>query len=97
MVDDSPKKLEVPPIPDRYYTAQICDEWGEVITNLNERTYPDHPHGKFAFVAPGSDAPIPPDAERVELHSRKAKLLARVERGLSAYRAGEAPRDPGVQ
>jgi hypothetical protein len=77
--DDSPVILEVPPIPDRYYTAQICDEWGEVITNLNERVHPDHPHGKFAFVAPGSDAPIPAGAKRVELHSRKAKLLARVE------------------
>jgi hypothetical protein len=77
--DDSPVVLEVPPVRDRYYTAQICDEWGEVITNLNERNYPDHPHGKFAFVAPGSKAEVPAGSERVELHSRKAKLLARVE------------------
>ena len=46
--------LNVPEIKGRYYTAQILDEWGEVITNINERNYPSHPHGAFAFVAPGS-------------------------------------------
>lgn len=71
--------LEVPEIKGRYYTAQILDEWGEVITNINERDYPSHPHGKFALVAPGSRATVPADALRIELHSRKAKLLGRVE------------------
>jgi hypothetical protein len=50
-----------------------------VITNINERNYPSHPYGKFAFVAPGSTAEVPTDAVRIELHSRKAKLLGRVE------------------
>ncbi|MBH0188798.1 MAG: DUF1254 domain-containing protein [Nitrospira sp.] len=59
--------------------AQILDEWGEVITNINERNYPSHPHGRFALVAPGSAAKIPEDTVRIELHSRKAKLLGRVE------------------
>ena len=77
--DDTPVVLEVPQIVGRYYTAQILDEWGEVITNINERNYSSHPHGKFAFVAPGSQAKIPPDTVRIELHSRKAKMLARVE------------------
>lgn len=71
--------LEVPEITGRYYTAQILDEWGEVITNINERNYPMHPHGAFAFVAPGSTVETPHDAVRIELHSRKAKMLARVE------------------
>lgn len=77
--ENTPVVLEVPNIKDRYYTAQICDEWGEVIVNINERNYPFHPHGKFAFVAPGSNVAVPADAVRIELHSRKAKMLARVE------------------
>ena len=79
-VDDAtPVVLHVPEVTGRYYTAQILDEWGEVITNINERNYPSHPHGNFAFVAPGSQAEIPADAVRIELHSQKAKMLARVE------------------
>ncbi len=77
--DKTPVLLEVPEVTGRYYTAQILNEWGEVITNLNERNYPSHPFGKFAFVAPGSTAEVPADAVRIELHSRKAKLLGRVE------------------
>ena len=77
--DDTAVLLEIPPVKDRYYTAQICDEWGEVITNINQRNYPLHPYGKYAFVAPGSRARIPADSVRIELHSYKAKMLARVE------------------
>ena len=77
--DKTPVVLEVPKVIGRYYTAQILDEWGEVITNINERNYPSHPFGKFAFVAPGSKATVPVGAVRIELHSRKAKMLARVE------------------
>jgi hypothetical protein len=40
---------------------------------------PSKPFGKFALVKPGSRAAIPPDAGRIELHSSKAKILARVE------------------
>jgi hypothetical protein len=77
--EKTPVVLEIPPIKGRYYTAQICDEWGEVITNINERKFPLNPYGKFAFVAPGSRAKTPSDAVRIELHSHKAKMLARVE------------------
>lgn len=77
--DKTPVLLEVPAVKGRYYVAQILDEWGEVITNINERNYPSHPFGKFAFVAPGSTAIVPADAVRIELHSRKAKMLGRVE------------------
>jgi len=79
-VDDNiPVLLEVPEVKGRYYTAQILDEWGEVITNINARNYPSHPFGKFALVAPGSKAKVPEDAVRIELNSHKAKLLGRVE------------------
>ncbi len=77
--DGTPAVLEIPKIEGRYYTAQILDEWGEVITNINERNYPQHSCGRYAFVAPGSSAKIPTDAVRIELRSPKAKLLARVE------------------
>jgi len=77
--DKTPVLLEVPQVKGRYYTAQILDEWGEVIVNINERNFPSHPFGKFALVAPGSTAKVPADAVRIELHSRKAKLLGRVE------------------
>jgi len=71
--------LDIPNVRGRYYTAQILDEWGEVIVNINDRTFPSRPFGKFALVAPGSLAAVPMDAARIELHSRKAKLLGRVE------------------
>jgi len=79
-VDDrTPVLLEIPEIKGRYYTAQILDEWGEVIVNINDRTFPSKPSGKFALVKPGFQGSIPVDAARVELHSSKAKLLGRVE------------------
>ncbi len=66
-------------VPFADYTAQILDEWGEVIANVNERTFPSKPWGTFALVAPGSTAPVPEGAGRIELHGNKAKLLGRVE------------------
>jgi hypothetical protein len=79
-VDDrTPVILEVPEVKDRYYTAQILDEWGEVVVNINERTFPSKPSGKFALVKPGWNGALPSDVSRIELHSSKAKMLARVE------------------
>ncbi|MGI9372784.1 MAG: DUF1254 domain-containing protein [Hyphomicrobiales bacterium] len=53
VVDEkTPAILTIPKIEGRYYTAQILDEWGEVIANINDRTYPQHPHGDFALCAP---------------------------------------------
>ncbi|WP_230279755.1 DUF1214 domain-containing protein [Croceicoccus sp. Ery15] len=77
--DNSAALLTVPQVEGRYYTAQIIDEWGEVITNINERNYPLNPSGLFALVTPGSGVAIPDGAVRVELHGQKAKMLARVE------------------
>ncbi len=79
-VDDrTPVLLEIPEIEGRYYTAQILDEWGEVIVNINERTLPSKPYGKFALVKPGFTGDVPNDVGRIELHSSKAKMLGRVE------------------
>lgn len=76
---DTPALLEVPKVEGRYYTAQILDEWGQVIANINERSFPSKPSGTFALVAPGSNPSIPDGAGRIELHSNKAKFLGRVE------------------
>ena len=76
---DHPVVLEVPKVEGRYYTAQILDEWGEVIVNINERTFPSKPYGAFALTLPGSSPALPAGATRIDLHSSKAKLLARVE------------------
>jgi hypothetical protein len=51
--------LEVPPITGRYYTAQLLDEWGEVIVDINDRTFPSKPCGSFALVTPRSKARTP--------------------------------------
>ena len=78
--ENTPVILEIPKIEGRYYTAQICDEWAEIITNINERNYPDHPYGRYALCLKGSNPEIPEGALRVDLPSKKAKMLARVER-----------------
>ena len=72
--------LNVPEIKGRYYTVQLLDGWGEVVTNINERNYPNHPYGKFAFVLKGTNPKnIPKDAEKIEIPFNKVKMLARVE------------------
>src|SRR4051812_10683519 len=71
--------LHVPAITDRYYTVQVMDVWGEVIANVNERNYPEHPYGKVAFRLAGSTPPLEDDALVIDLPGPKAKILARVE------------------
>ena len=72
--------LEVPKISNRYYTVQVLDEWANILTNINERTYPQQPYGKFSFCLKGTTGTPPVDTVRIELPSEKAKLVARVER-----------------
>ena len=79
--DQSSVLVEVPEVLGRYYTFQVLDEWGEVIVNINDRATPSKPFGSFALVKPGSNPPIPSAATRLELHSAKAKMLARIELG----------------
>lgn len=78
--ETTPVILEVPKVEGRYYTAQIVDEWADILYNINERMFPDHPHGRFALCLAGSNPTIPDGALRIDLPSRKAKMLARVER-----------------
>ncbi len=78
--ETTPVVLEVPKVEGRYYTAQIMDEWADILYNVNERNLPDHPCGRFALCLSGSNPTIPEGAVRLDLPSRKAKMLARVER-----------------
>ena len=71
--------LEIPEIKDRYYTAQLMDGWGEVITNIHQRNYPEHSFGRFAIHLKNTTAEIPDDAFRIEVENKKIKMLARVE------------------
>ena len=57
--------LEVPEIINRYYTMQVMDEWGDVIANINPRTFPSHLHGTVTFVTPNATVKTPPDAARI--------------------------------
>ncbi len=78
--ENTPVILEVPRIENRYYTAQIMDEWAEITVNINERNFPEHPYGRYALCLKGSNPKIPKGALRIDLPSKKAKMLARVER-----------------
>lgn len=78
--EQTPVILEVPRVVGRYYTVQVMDEWAEILYNINERTFPAQPYGALAFCLRGSNPPLPAGALRLDLPSRKAKVLARVER-----------------
>jgi hypothetical protein len=78
--EETPVILEIPKIENRYYTAQIVDEWAEIVHNINERNFPNHPYGQYALCLKGSNPEIPEGALRVDIPSKKAKMLARVER-----------------
>jgi hypothetical protein len=78
-VDDTSCTLvDVPPITGRYYTVQALNGWGETVANVNERTYPEHPSGAFAFCLRGAKVALPAGTQRIDLPGRKARLLVRV-------------------
>jgi hypothetical protein len=82
--ENAPVLVEIPKIAHRYYTWQMLNGWGETILNINERTFPEHPCRKFALCLAGSNPSIPEDALRVDLRSKKSRVLARVELGADA-------------
>ena len=71
--------LNVPKVQGRYYTAELLNGWGEVVANLNDRTFPKTPNGKFALVMKGTAPTVPADAVKIEVPCTKTKMLARVE------------------
>lgn len=73
--------VSVPQISDRYYTVQFLNGWGETLANINERVYPEHPSGDFAVCLKGASVKLPPNAQRVDLPVKSARVLTRVELG----------------
>ncbi|MBB6092537.1 hypothetical protein HNQ60_001415 [Povalibacter uvarum] len=70
--------LEVPSITKRYYTWHMVNGWGETLVNINERTFPDQPHGKFALCLKDSAAVAPDGARRIDLPVKSVRAIARV-------------------
>ena len=74
--------IELPEIKGRYYTVQAVNGWAEVSANINERTFPKHPFGKFAFCLKGAKGiTLPKGTQRVDLPSKKSRILVRIELG----------------
>lgn len=81
--------VEIPEIKGRYYTVQFLNGWGETTANLNERSYPKHPNGKFAMCLKDSKVALAPDVQKVILPSKKSRVLARIELGADPKQATE--------
>jgi len=79
--------IELPEIKGRYYTVQALNGWGEVTANINERNNPKHPSGKFAFCLKETKAPLPKGTQRINLPSRKSRILMRIELGANPSEA----------
>ena len=79
--ENTPVLLEIPEIKNRYYTWQMLNGWGETVLNINERTFPQRPFGKYAVCLKGSSPEIPADALRVDVPCRTSRVLARIEIG----------------
>lgn len=73
--------VSVPEIQGRYYTVQFLNGWGETVANINERVFPQHPHGTFAVCLKGSQVALPPGAQRVDVPVKWMRVLSRVELG----------------
>jgi hypothetical protein len=79
--------IDLPEIKGRYYSVQVLNGWGEVTANINERNYPKHPFGKFALCLKGNKAPLPKGTQRLELPSKKSRILMRIELGANPAEA----------
>ncbi|HEX6723040.1 MAG TPA: DUF1214 domain-containing protein [Burkholderiaceae bacterium] len=75
--------VTVPEVTGRYYTVQFLNGWGETVANLNERVFPQHPHGRFAICLKGSRVDLPADVHRVDVPVKGMRVLSRVELGVN--------------
>lgn len=74
-------QLDIPKIKGRYYTWHMLNGWGETVLNINERTFPQQPAGRYALCLQGSAASVPAGALRVDLPAKTTRVLARIELG----------------
>ena len=73
--------VTVPKITGRYYTVQFLNGWGETVANINERVFPEHPHGEFAICLNGSQVTVPAGAQRIDVPVKSMRVLLRVALG----------------
>lgn len=73
--------VSVPKVSGRYFTVQLLNGWGETLANINERVFPDQPHGDFAVCLKESNVSVPDGARRIDLPVKYSRVLARVELG----------------
>ncbi len=73
--DTSCTLINLPEIKGHYYTVEIVNGWGEVIDNINERTYPKHPFGTFALCRNKAKVELPAGAQRVEVAGNQSRIL----------------------
>jgi len=59
-------EISLPTITGRYATVQVMNLWGEVVANINDRTYPKHASGRFALCTKGTQTYLPPEVQRVD-------------------------------
>jgi hypothetical protein len=85
--DKSCTLIELPEIKGRYYTVQALNGWGEVTANINERTHPKHPYGKFALCLKDTKAVLPKGTARINVPNKKSRILMRIELGANAAEA----------
>jgi len=85
--DKSCTLIELPEIKGRYYTVQALNGWGEVTANINERTHPKHAFGKFALCLKDTKATLPKGTLRINVPSKKSRILMRIELGASPAEA----------
>ena len=73
--------VNMPEIKNRYYTFQVLNSWGETVSNINERNYPKHPFGKFAYCTKDSLVKLDNDIVKIPVAGQKFRVLARIELG----------------
>ena len=79
--DKSCLVVTVPRITGRYYTVQFLNGWGETVTNINERVFPQHPNGEFAICLEGSQMPLAAGVQRIDVPVKNMRVLLRVALG----------------
>ena len=84
--------LTVPQITGRYFTVQFLNGWGETLSNVNERVFPDRPYGEFAICLKGSNVQLPAGVRRIDLPVKYSRVLSRVELGFDWDKATELQR-----
>ncbi len=87
-----PIVLDVPPVPDRYYTINYIDFY-QSVENISNRTS-GRSGGSYAFTGPGWEGPLPDGVQRVAVATNHVWLIGRTEvKGGSDLPAANAVQD----